>query len=74
MGMYGKCLSAQGQEEMIIKIKAIETVITPNCQKVHGVSGAVDIALKKIKERLLQCITSFPEGTYSIEVFRIKEG
>ena len=56
-----------------MKIKAIETIITPNCQRVNGVEGAIDEALRRIKQKAIECISAFPEGTYSIELSRVKD-
>jgi hypothetical protein len=40
-------------------LKAKHAIITPNCIVMHGVEGAIDEALKRLRESFMECYTGW---------------
>ncbi len=57
------------------KIRVIETRISSRCVEVHGsVEGAVDEALKRVREKAIDILKTQPGRLYSIECNRVLIG
>lgn len=63
---------------MIPGIKAVHAIITDTCRENRGDEGAIDEALRRVKEEYMACAPVWPAGTVQFHVVltveRKKEG